>query len=447
MLLTDATLVTMDEQRRVLQGDLRISGDHIAALGPHLQPLPGEEVRSLRGQVLLPGFVQGHVHLCQTLFRNAAEELRLLDWLKQRIWPLEGAHTPASLYATARLGIAELLLGGTTTILDMGTVHHTDAVFEAARESGIRAFIGKAMMDAGAEVPPTLQESTEHSLRASFDLFERWDGAAGGRLRYAFAPRFVPSCSEVLLREVAAASARGARVHTHASEQEEEIALVRQMTGRDNLVYLDELGLMGHRTTLAHCVWTTDGEVDLLARSGAHVAHCPGSNLKLASGIAPVPRYLERGISVCLGADGAPCNNHLDIFAEMRLAGLIQKPRLGPLAMPARTLVELATRGGAAAVGLSDQIGSLEVGKKADLVALDLRRIGVWPMSDVYACIAYSAGRESVRAVWVDGALVAEDGQIRAQPIAETLDLVDAEGPGVFTRAGLSAGWRTGGGV
>lgn len=442
MILTNATVVTMDPQRRILQGDVRVAAGRIAEIGPGLRPSPEEPIRDLRGKVLIPGLIQGHVHLCQTLFRNVAEELSLLDWLRTRIWPLEGGHNPSSLYATARLGIAELLGGGTTTILDMGTVHHTEAVFEAARESGIRAVIGKAMMDAGQGVPPSLQERTDASLKESFDLMERWQGAEGGRLGYALAPRFVPSCSPALLAAVAEAMSRGARVHTHASEMLGEIELVRSLTGMENLEYLHSLGLLSSSTTLAHCVWVEEGEMDLLVAAGAHVAHCPGSNLKLSSGIAPIPRYLERGISVCLGSDGAPCNNRLDTFEEMRLAGLIQKPIHGPRAMPARAVFELATLGGAAAVGLSEEIGSIEVGKRADLVALDLRGSGAWPAGDLYACLVYTADRRAVDAVWVDGELVAEGGRLTRQPLEETLALVDAEAPGVFRRAGLDGLWE-----
>lgn len=440
-LLKGATLFTMVPGEAPAVADLRIRGSRIDAIAPSLQPLPGEEIVDLKGKVLLPGFVQGHIHLCQTLFRNVAEGLSLLDWLKDRIWPLEGAHTPDSLYATARMGIDELLLGGTTAILDMGTVHHTDAIFEAAKDRGIRAVLGKAMMDEGEGIPDTLKETTDSSLQESFDLKSRWEGSSGGRLGYAFAPRFVPSCSEALLKEVAKAMAKGARVHTHASEMLDEIALVKAQTGMDNLAYFDHLGLMGEGLTMAHCVWVQEAEFPILKGAGCHITHCPSSNMKLASGIAPVPRLLKEGINVCLGADGAPCNNTLDAFMEMRLAGLIQKPIHGPAAMPAMTLLDMATRRGALALGLGDEVGTLEVGKKADLQVLDLNTLGSFPTGELAAAIVYGAGRAGVRDVYVDGAQLVKDGALTRGDQRETLSLVNKSGPGVFKRAGLGELW------
>src|SRR5579872_3860925 len=206
MLIRDAHLVTMNPARDVLpRADVLIVADRIARIEPAggigALEAEGHEVLDARGRVLLPGFVQSHVHLCQTLFRNQADDLALLEWLRARIWPFEAAHDAASLGASADLGIAELLRGGTTSILDMGTVRHTDAVFEAASRAGIRATIGKCHMDVDAGQPAPLRETTRESLREAESLADRWHGQEGGRLRYAPAPRFVLSCTEELLRE------------------------------------------------------------------------------------------------------------------------------------------------------------------------------------------------------------------------------------------------------
>jgi len=441
MLFTNATLVTLDDDDRVFKGDLRTSGTRIEDLGD-LEAFPGEEVIDARGLALMPGLIQAHLHLCQTLFRAAAEHLELLDWLKQRIWPLEAAHTPSSLYSSATLGIAELIAGGVTGILDMGTVHHTDALFEAARETGIRAFIGKAMMDAGEEVPPGLAESTEDSLQESCDLFERWDGTSEGRLRYVFAPRFVPSCSKRLLTTLTElVTARGARVHTHASENRHEIALVKELTGLDNILYLDRLGMTGKHVGLAHCVWVNEEELSLLAHTRTNVLHCPGSNLKLASGIAPIPEMLRRGVPVALGSDGAPCNNRLDSFEEMRLAGLIQRPEHGPKVMAARDLLHMATRGGAKALGMEHELGVLAPGWKADLVALDLTIAGVLSGGSIYDRLVFSAHRGCVRHVLVDGQLLLKDGIHRSLDPGAVVRTAQTEGPALFKRAGLEGLW------
>ncbi|MFZ5924359.1 MAG: 5'-deoxyadenosine deaminase [Bacillota bacterium] len=380
-------------------GALRRQGD-----GAHTHDI--DMVIDAVGKIVMPGFVQAHVHLCQTLFRGQADDLELLDWLKLRIWPLEGAHDEESVYWSAMLGIAELIRGGTTSIIDMETVHHTESAFMAIDASGIRATSGKVMMDYGSEVPSTLMESTSDSLRESEALMNRWHMHDDGRIRYAFAPRFVVSCTDELLMQVRdMARAAAVLLHTHASENRGEVELVQQDRGLRNVVYLRELGLTGPNLVLAHCIWLDDEEMAVLRDSGTKVVHCPSSNLKLASGIAKIPEMLETGVFVSLGADGAPCNNNLDVFQEMRHAALIQKVRLGPTAMPARTVLEMATLGGARAMGLEDEIGSIEPGKRADVVILDLNVPHAAPAEhvDVVSRIVYEATAADVETTIVDG--------------------------------------------
>jgi len=359
----------------------------------------------------MPGLVQSHVHMCQTLARGRADDLELLDWLRKVVWPYEGALAAGDVAAAARLACVELLRGGTTAILDMGTVRHTDALFEVARDAGIRATIGKAMMDdASAGHPPGLQETARESLDESIRLCEQWHRSSGGRLRYAFAPRFALSCTDELLRETAtAARARGARIHTHSSENRSEIELVKKLRGADNIVYLNSVGLTGPDVGLAHCVWLSEEERELLRATGTHVLHCPSSNLKLASGVAHVPELIEHGVAVSLGADGAPCNNNLDGFLEMRLAALIHKPRAGARAMRAPEVVRLATLDGARALGLDHLIGSLEVDKRADVVVVDASAAHVEPTANPYSALVYACRSTDVRHVVVDGAIVVRD--------------------------------------
>src|SRR5438132_1414867 len=342
----------------------------------------------------MPGLIQAHVHLCQTLFRGLADDLPLEDWLVRRIWPLEAAHTEETVYASALLGAAELLLGGTTAILDMETVRHTGAAFRALERIGIRATVGKCLMDVHPEgAPSDLAESTDDALTDAAALAQRWHGSAGGRLRVCFAPRFVPSCSGPLLRAASDLAERfDAQLHTHAAETIVERETVLRTTGLEELAYLDSVATPGGRAALAHCVGIDSHEMDRLARQGTTVVHCPSSNLKLASGVAKIPELLAAGCRVAIGADGAPCNNGLDAFAEMRLAALIQKPRLGADALPAAQVLELATLGGARALGLEDEIGRIAPGKRADLVVLDLSQPHLHPfLGDPAPLIVYSA--------------------------------------------------------
>jgi cytosine/adenosine deaminase-related metal-dependent hydrolase len=414
------TILTIDPQHRVLGGDVASVDGEIVHVGGDYTPATGDfEIVDATGCIVMPGLVQAHVHSCQTLARGRADDLELLDWLRTVVWPYEAALDDAGARAAAELSYAELLLGGTTAVLDMGTVHHTDEIFGAAERSGIRATIGKAMMDrADHLVPAGLVETTRWSLDESARLIQRWHG--DGRLRYAYAPRFVLSCTDELLREVAAESRRrGVRVHTHASENTGEIALVRERFGKDNIAVLDDFGLLGDHCCIAHCVHLSADERRLLADKGAHVCHCPSSNLKLASGVCPVPELVAAGIRVAIGADGAPCNNNLDGFLELRLAALLHKPKAGPRALPAPEIVRMATLGGAAAMGLEDRIGSLEIGKRADIIAIDVSPLHVLPTASPWSAIAYAVKACDVRHVAVDGALVVRDRALL------TLDVVE----------------------
>jgi 5-methylthioadenosine/S-adenosylhomocysteine deaminase len=418
--ILNGLFVTQDTERTVFKGHLCIRNGRIAALTQQANPSKGARLIDAKGLVILPGFIQTHIHLCQTLFRNLADDMELMDWLATRIWPFEASHTHATLYLSALLGIHELLAGGTTTLLDMGTMRHTDAIFQAVERSGIRANVGKCLMDHPETCPPYLVESTEAALTEAQALFHKWHGQANDRIRVSYAPRFVVSCTEPLLREVGRLSAeQGALIHTHSSENRKEVELVKSLTGQDNLDYLHHIGLTSERLVLAHCVWLSDQEIEAVHSSGTHVTHCPCSNMKLASGFAQIPKMLDKGINVALGADGAPCNNNLSIFQEMRLAGLIHKPTHGPRTMPATTVLDMATRNGAKALGWEDDIGSLEVGKKADIIALDLHQVSnmlpaqtAQPSYEQLAsAIVYATQAAQVRWTLVDGEMVARDGK------------------------------------
>ncbi len=439
ILVEGGTVVTLDPERRVFVGDVLLRGHKIHALGPTGKVRPRRVTQTIdaRGCLVLPGFVQSHVHLCQALFRGLAEDQVLLDWLSEYIWPFEGAHTPASLRASARLGIAELLLGGTTCALDMGTVKHTDTLFRVADQTGFRLTSGKAMMDKGHIRPGGLRETTEESLRESLRLAKRWHNKSKARLRYAFAPRFILSCTDELLRTTAKmARELGCLLHTHASENPGEMEAVRAATGKDNVEALHALGCTGDNVVLAHCVWVTAKEQRVLRETGTHVAHCPSTNLKLSSGIARVPDLLQAGINVGIGADGAPCNNRMDVFTEMHLASLLQKPKYGPAAMPAQTVVEMATLGGARLLGIEDQVGSLEKGKRADVVVLDAKKPHLRPVVDPYTTVVHGARAGDVRDVFVDGQWLVRDGELTQMDLDDILGDVEREVDGVLARAG-----------
>src|SRR3954469_20658687 len=243
----------MDASSSIVSGELLLVDGRIADVGASGRA--ADVVVDATDCVVIPGFIQTHIHLCQTIFRGAADDLALIDWLKKRVWPMEAAHSARSIAASARLGIAELIKGGTTCALTMETVNHTSEVFRVVEESGFRATVGKCMMDKGDEVPAALREQTAQSIDESLALLDAWHGKADGRIRYCFAPRFAVSCTRELLVQVAGlARARGVMIHTHASENRTECSMVETETGMRNIDYLHSLGLTGPHVALAHCV-------------------------------------------------------------------------------------------------------------------------------------------------------------------------------------------------
>ncbi|HEY8432573.1 MAG TPA: 5'-deoxyadenosine deaminase [Sandaracinaceae bacterium] len=438
ILIRGGDVVTMDGDRRVIPGgEVLIAGGRIAAVGASVERPPIARVIDASGGAVLPGLVQAHVHLCQALFRGMADELPLMRWLRERIWPLEGAHDERSLEASARLGLAELLLGGTTTILDMGTVRHQDAVFRAMHDAGIRGISGKAMMDAGRGVPKGLRESRRASVRESLALSERW---TSDRIGYAFAPRFVLSCSEGLLRDVAElARERGLRIHSHVAEHEGEKAEVRAQLGMDDVDALAAWGIAGPHVVLAHGVQLTRTQMKRVAKAGTRIVHCPSANLKLASGIADVVAMREAGIVVGLGADGAPCNNRLDGWTELRQAALLAKVKRGDAAaLSAIDALAMATIDGARALGLDSEVGSLEVGKRADVIVVDLDRAHALPGGDAVSRLVYSATASDVRHVFCDGRWLVKEGELTGLDLDEVRAVAKREGAKVASRAGLA---------
>ncbi len=442
-LLAGGTIVTCDANHRVLQGDVLLRGRTIASVGDAARDAARGPVRVVdaRGCAVLPGLVQAHVHLCQVLMRGMADDLPLLEWLRRRIWPLEAAHDEASLRASAELGLLEAMLGGTTTVLDMGTVRAHDAVMDACDRAGIRALSGKTMMDQGDGVPAGLRESTRASLRESERLARDWAGKGDGRLSYAWAPRFILSCSEALVRgAVERAAERGELVHTHASEHPAEREAVRAALGADDVAILRGWGLAGPRAVLAHGVQLTDDEARQIAADGTRVVHCPSANLKLGSGIARVAELDALGVRLALGADGAPCNNNLDAWTELRHAALLAKIRTGVTALPAARALRLLTIDGARALGLDALIGSIEVGKRADLVVVRLDGAHAEPGGDVFSRLVYACVARDVEHVFVDGAHVVKRGEHQRLDAEAVKARARAQSRKLAARAGLSAG-------
>ncbi|HEY6202818.1 MAG TPA: amidohydrolase family protein [Candidatus Limnocylindria bacterium] len=438
ILLRGGTLLPMSDGARPIKGDILVSGARITQIGTDLQLPPDTEVVDCSGCYLMPGLVQTHVHLVQTIFRGLAEDVGLLDWLRRFIWPLEAAHDEASVRACVRLGLGELLTTGTTTILDMGTTRWGDVVAEELVRSGIRARFGQAMMDTGDRVPANLVETTRDSLDASAGLVKRWTKAGAGRIGYAYAPRFALSCTRELMEAVGMlAKMSELLVHTHSNESAEERSAVQGATGMSPIGYLAQVGIATPRTVIAHGVHVDDDELAMLRETGSAVTHCPSSNLKLGSGVADVVRLRQARVTVGLGADGAACNNELDGFDEVRLATLLARTLRGQGSLTAGDALGMATREGARALHLEEEIGTLVVGRRADIAVIDSERLA-GPGGDPVARIVFGGGSRGVRDVMVDGTFIVRGGAPLLFDPAEVRAKAAEALPALLQRAQLS---------
>ncbi len=369
----------------------------------------GLRVVELPGQVLLPGLVNLHTHAAMALLRGYADDLPLMEWLKGYIWPAEARHLSASFVLDGtRLACAEMLLGGITTFNDM--YFFPEAVCQAAVEAGIRAVAGIVAVDFPTPYAPDAVTAMSRGLatRAEF---------AGEPLaHFALAPHAPYTVSDALFMQIAALAEReGLPVHCHVHETANEVSDAIAASGERPLARLERLGVLGPHFIAVHAVHLDTADTELLARRGVHVAHCPTSNLKLASGFAPVGALSRAGVNVGLGTDGAASNNRLDLFAELRLAALLAKAVAGDAAVwPAQAALHAATLGGAEALGLSAETGSLTPGKSADFIAVDLNAPTLQPVFDPVSHLVYVAGREQVRHVWVRGEQRVREGELVA---------------------------------
>jgi len=407
--------VVVDSSTVLGDGSVVVDGSRIEAVGDRdelTEQYPDHREREY--DLLIPGMVGGHVHSVQSLGRGIADDTDLIDWLFDYVLPMEATLGPEEMAVAAKLGYLELIESGTTTAIDHLSVAHADRAFEAAGELGIRGVLGKVLMDRRS--PEGLLEDTDDGLAESERLVRKYHDSHDGRIRYAVTPRFAVSCTEECLRGARelADEYPGVRIHTHASENQSEIQTVENDTGKRNIHWLNEVGLTGEDVVLAHCVWTDDSERRVLEQTGTHVTHCPSSNMKLASGIAPVRDYLDRGINVALGNDGPPCNNTLDPFTEMRQASLLQTvDGLDPTATPAATIFEMATVNGAKAAGF-DRLGRLKPGWRADVVGLTTEVTRATPLHDVLSHLVFAARGSDVEFTMVDGEVLVCDGEVVA---------------------------------
>lgn len=402
-LLHDTAIITMNDQSEIIEkGYLIIRDNVIESLGQGDHP-PGEYDRMVDGtnRVVLPGLVNTHTHAAMTLLRGYADDLPLMEWLQTKIWPMEDRLTADDIYWGTLLAIAEMIKSGTTTFTDM--YFHMDRVAQAVQESGIRAVLSRGMVGVGPE--------NELAMEQSRQFIDTWNGGANGRITVMLGPHAPYTCPmDYLQRVVALAREKQVGIHIHVAETLDEISTIQNEYGMSPVAMLEKAGVFEQHVVAAHCVHLSDDDLDILKRYKVGVAHNPESNMKLASGIAPVPEMLARGIMVGIGTDGASSNNDLDMLQETRTCAFLHKvAKMDPTVIPAGQALHMAIRMGAAVLGLERQIGSLMPGYKADMIMINLDKPHMIPRYDVLANVVYAGQAADVDTVIIDGQLVMEN--------------------------------------
>lgn len=401
ILITGAEILDVNGVRRA---SVLIEDDIIREISADLSPGDADIVIDGHEKLMIPGLVNTHTHLSMTLFRGVADDLPLDRWLNDHIWPMEARLSGEYCYAGALLGCAEMIKSGTTAFNDM--YFFMDDVARAVDEAGLRCVLSHGMIDLGDN------EKRRAELKESRRIIRKCHGMADGRVMVALGPHSPYTCSEELLKETASMAAEhGIKIHIHLSETEDEVKNVLERHGKTPVEFLDDTGVLGPGTVAAHCVWLSDDEMEILADRDVKVSHNPSSNMKLASGVSPVTRLIERGVNVSLGTDGAASNNNLDMIEEMKTASLLQKVSLqDPTALPARRVLEMATINGAESLGMD--AGVIEEGKKADIVLLNVRRPHLVPWRNPASHLVYSASGSDVETVICNGEILLDGGEL-----------------------------------
>ncbi|MDR1928395.1 MAG: amidohydrolase, partial [Oscillospiraceae bacterium] len=393
------------ETLAVRRCDIGVQDGKIAFAGEAPPEFTPEKIIDGKDRLVMPGMVNAHTHAYMTIFRNRADDLPFQTWLFRHILPMEDNLRTGDSYWGTLLAACEMLRSGTTCYNDMYISTEENA--RAAEESGMRAVLSRGLVGESRSDPGGLRR-----LREAAAEIKRFRGAGNGRLHFMLAPHAPYTCApEYLSLVMETAREQGVGIHTHLGESRSEIADLAEKYGKTPFALMEEAGLFGLPTVAAHCVYMTDEDISLAARRGVSAATNPISNLKLANGVAPVARLLAAGVNVSLGTDGAASNNALNLFQELRFLCLLHKGiNEDAESIPAAQGLQIATRNGARALGLGEETGSIEVGKKADLVILNLRHSHFYPHSNLLAALCYGAQGCEVETVLVDGALLLENG-------------------------------------
>jgi 5-methylthioadenosine/S-adenosylhomocysteine deaminase len=423
IIIKNGWVLTMDSANTLYErGAVAVSGDSIvdvATEGAVTATYRASKTIDARGGIIMPGLVNSHTHAAMTLFRGLADDLPLMTWLQEHIFPAEAKLTSEMVYRGTLLACAEMILSGTTTFCDMYLFE--DAVAQAAKEAGIRAVVGEVLYD----FPSPNYGPIEEGLKYTESLIEKWHGDP--LITIAVEPHSPYLCSPGLLRDAKAIADRnGVPIIIHLSESKDEVKQVQKKYGSTPVEHLAKIGFLSSRLVAVHCVVLTESDMVHLKEFDVKVAHDPESTMKLASGVTPVPELMEHGITVGIGTDGCASNNNLDLLQEMDTVAKVHKVRtLDPTVMDAQTVVRMATIDGARVLGLQDQIGSLEPGKRADVIVVDIRRPHLIPMYNVYSHLVYAVSGHDVVTAVINGQVLMEDRRLTALDVDTVMEEVN----------------------
>jgi 5-methylthioadenosine/S-adenosylhomocysteine deaminase len=441
-LLYNAGILTMDQDRRQYNsGAVLIENDRIVRVGRSIDLLEqcAEDVEriDLGGKWILPGLINTHVHTSQQLGRGLADDVPLLTWLHERIWPYESSLTEEDSYISALLCGIEQIRSGTTCFAEPGG-QHVNGMGRAVSELGLRGILARSTMDMGEGLPAVWNETTQQALDAQVENLERWHQAAGGRIRVWFGLRTIFNNSdELILHTKELADRYGVGIHMHVAEAREEVEYARELRGATTVTHLNQLGLLDKNLLAVHSVWLTGEEIEMFAQKGVKVSHNPASAMRVL-GFAKIPEMLKAGVCVSIGTDGAPTNNRMSLIDEMWVTSLIHKGRLlDPTVVPAQAILAMATCDGARAVLWEDEIGSIEVGKKADLIVINPDTATMLPLHDPVANMVTAMRTENVESVMVDGQWLMWERNILTVNEQEIIEEAKRRAAAIARRAGI----------
>jgi len=454
LIVEKGIVITMDGKRRIFKkGSVVIEHDKIIDVGK-LDELKGkysaDEVIDASGCAVMPGLVNCHIHLPQMLMRGVQDDVEVMDKLINYIWPIQGHYDEEDGKISCLLAFLEIVKSGTTSFISTGLHprYGIDGILEEMEKSGLRGAISKYVMEKGAyateetAIHEGLLETKESSMKEALRLIDRWDGKANGRIRIWFSPRSVGACSVETMREISRlAEKHGVGITAHWAEVKNNVEFVRREFNMGMAEFAEHVGLLKPNVTLAHGIYFEESEISALARSGVNICHCPICNSKLTMGVAKIPQMLTAGVSVCLGTDGAPVNNTCDMFQEMRFAVLLHRASsLNPLYPRAEEALEMATLNGARALGLEDELGSIEAGKKADIIVVNLKNPHALPIHDPISAVVWATTGRDVKTTIIDGKIVMRERKVPTLDEEEILRKAQERAERVVDKAGIKVG-------